>query len=144
MKFAPLENMPKLQVLVAAKQCPSDPHGLPYMSIILTGAVADEIAMPCTTSQDTCSQTDGMICKDLGMIKPFGIDLFGISSTTSLQTPSSLNNAFFSAMEFIGLYDDKDAKPGCYTMSSLVSGISRGQVAHHIFHSANTQQSKLD
>ncbi len=122
MKLTPLENMPKLQVLGAMKQCPSDPHGLPYMSIILTGAVADEIAMPCTASQDTCSQAEGMVCADLSIIKPFGIDLFGIGSSPTVNIPSSVNDAFFSAMKYIGLYGNRDASPGCYSFSSLVSG----------------------
>ncbi len=133
MKFTPLENMPNLQVMVAVKQCPADPHGFPYMSIILSGAVADEIAMPCTTSNDACSKSDGMVCADLSITEPFGIDLFGIGSSPSVKVPGSLNDDFFSAMKDIGLYDDKDASPGCYTMSSLVSGISTDHMAQITF-----------
>jgi hypothetical protein len=115
--------MPELQVLAALKQCSSDPYGLPYISIILSGAVADEIAMPCTTGQDSCSQSKGMVCADLSITKPFGIDLFGVGSSSTPKSPSSLNEAFFTAMKFIGLYDGQDANQGCYSMSSLVAGI---------------------
>ena len=115
--------MPDLQILAAIKQCPSSPNGHPYVSIILSGAAADEIAMPCTISQDTCSQSKGMVCADLSRTKPFGIDVFGIGSSPISKTPGDLNDAFFSAMKNIGLYDDKDANPGCYPMSSLLAGV---------------------
>ncbi len=109
--------------MAAMKQCPSAPTGLPYISIILSGAVADEIAMPCTTNQDTCSRSKGMVCADLSITKPFGIDLFGIGSSPAVKNPGHLNDAFFSAMKFVGLYDSQDATPGCYSISSLVAGV---------------------
>jgi hypothetical protein len=115
--------MPDLQILAAMKQCPSNPNGLPYLSIILAGTVADELAMPCTTSQDTCSASKGMICADLSVTKPFGVDLFGVGSNPSSKTPADLNSAFFSAMKDIGFYDDNDARPGCYSMATLISGV---------------------
>jgi len=80
--------------------------------------------MLCTKSQDTCSQSKGMVCANLSVTKPFGVDLFGVGSSPTAKAPSSLNDAFFSAMKFIGLHHNQDASPGCYSMSSLISGIS--------------------
>jgi hypothetical protein len=65
-----------------------------------------------------------MVCADLSVTKPFGIDLFNIGSSPTPKIPGYLNEAFFSAMKFIGLYDSQDANPGCYSMSSLVAGVS--------------------
>ena len=121
-KLTQRANMPELQVLTAFKQCPLSPNELPYISIVFAGAAADEIAMPCDSSQDTCSGSKGMVCADLSTTLPFGVDLFGIGPNPTLQKPESLNDTFFSAMKLLGLYDNLDRGGGCYSMSSLVAG----------------------
>jgi hypothetical protein len=124
--------MPDLQIMAGIKDCPASPFGLPYVSVVLGGVAADELAMPCTVGlEDTCSKASGMVCEDLSVVKPLGIDIFNIGMAPSARTPDLMGGGFFDIMKKLGLYDDNDASPGCYNMSTLVAGWPSVETKHN-------------